>query len=520
MATRETSVESPLHHASHGPPPRSGEDLIRTGLVLDVRAHGALGDGVALDGPAVAAALAAAHKAGGGIVLLPPGTYRSFSLRLPSRVTLAIEAGATLLAATPGPDGAYDLPEDRGPQLYQDFGHSHWHNSLIWAEDAEDIAILGKGRIDGAGLTRNGPGTPWRAQRGERPLSMAAMTAAQVATLEPDAAAMRGQGNKAIALVRCRRVGIADLTILRAGHFAILASEVDDLACTGLTIDTNRDGIDLDGVRRATVSHCRVNTPNDDGIVLKTSLALGRTNCEDVTIEHCTVSGFDPGTLLDGSHGRTQQLAPDLDRVTGRIKLGTESNGDFRRIRIRNCRFVRSRGLAIESVDGGTIEDLHADNLAMEDVTSAPLFVRLGARLRGPAGTTIGAIRGVRLQGITATGVDPRFAAILAGLPDHPIEAVHLADIALHFTGGFAGAAPAPPPERADAYPEPSMFGPTPAWGLWARHVRGLSAVRLSLTRDGADARPPLLLDDADAARIAFDAAEPHCYHIVHNSST
>ncbi|WP_066725847.1 rhamnogalacturonidase [Sphingomonas pituitosa] len=493
---------------------------MRTGLVLDVRAHGARGDGIALDGPAIAAALAAAHQAGGGIVLLPPGTYRSFSLRLPSRVTIAIDAGATLLAATPGPDGAYDLPEERGPQLYQDFGHSHWHNSLIWAEDAEDIALCGKGRIDGAGLTRNGPGTPWSAQRGERPLSMATMTAADVTRLEQDAAAMRGQGNKAIALARCRRVTIEGLTIFRAGHFAILASEVEDLTCSGLTIDSNRDGIDLDGVRRATVSRCRVNTPNDDAIVLKTSLALGRTSCEDVTIEDCTVSGYDLGTLLDGSHGRTQQFSPDRDRVTGRIKLGTESNGDFRRVRIRNCRFVRSRGLAIESVDGGTIEQVRAEDLTMEEVTTAPIFLRLGARLRGPDGTRPGAIRGIDIHGLTATDIDPRFAAILAGLPGHPIEAVRLSDIDLRFGGGPGGALPAAPPELADAYPEPSMFGPTPAWGLWARHVRGLGAARLSLRRSGADPRPPLLLEDAADARIGFDADAPHRYHIVHSNST
>lgn len=493
---------------------------MRTGLVLDVRDHGARGDGTALDGQAIAAALAAAHQAGGGIVLLPPGTYRSFSLRLPSRVTLAIEAGATLLAAMPGADGAYDLPEARGPQLYQDFGHSHWHNSLIWAENAEDIAILGAGTIDGAGLTRNGPGTPWSAQRGERPLSMATMTAADVARLEQDAAAMRGQGNKAIALARCRRVTIADVTIFRGGHFAILASEVEDLTCTGLTIDSNRDGIDLDGVRRAQVSRCRVNTPNDDAIVLKTSLALGRTACEDVTIEDCTVSGYDLGTLLDGTKARTQQLSPDRDRVTGRIKLGTESNGDFRRIRIRNCRFERSRGLAIESVDGGMIEDVLAENLVMDEVTTAPIFLRLGARLRGPSGTRPGGLQNIGIHGVSASGIDPRFAAIFAGLPGHPIEDLRLSDIDLRFAGALDGAPPSTPPELADAYPEPSMFGPTPAWGLWARHVRRLAATRLSLRRTGTDPRPPILLDDAADTRIGFDVDAPHRYHILHNNST
>ena len=477
---------------------------MRTGHVFDVRDHGARGDGVALDSPAINAAILAAEAAGGGVVLLPPGRYLSFSLRLKSRVTLAIEAGATLVAAEKGAHGgAYDLPEDRGPQLYQDFGHSHWHNSLIWADGAEDIAIVGKGRIDGLGLTRNGPGTPWSRQAGERPLSMAGMPARDVAQLEQSRAAMRGMGNKAIALARCRRVRIEDLTIFRAGHFAILASEVDDLAILRVMIDTNRDGIDLDCVRFAKLQKCFVNSPNDDGIVLKTSLALGRrAACEDVEIRDCTVSGFDLGTMLDGTRRRTQELAPDRDRVTGRIKLGTESNGDFRRIRIAGCRFERSRGLALETVDGGTIEDVLAEDIAMDDVTTAPLFLRLGARLRGPEDTRPGVLRNIEIRGLAARGIDPRFAAILAGLPGHPIECVQLRDIDLSFRGGFAGPAPAAPPELSDAYPEPSMFGPTPAWGFWARHVAGLEIKGLRLAREGDDPRPPVLLDDSAVARV------------------
>ncbi|MFD1786339.1 glycoside hydrolase family 28 protein [Sphingomonas floccifaciens] len=475
---------------------------MRTGIVIDVREHGATGTGATLDGPAIQSAIRAAHAAGGGIVVLPPGRYLSFSLRLLSRVTLAIEPGATLIAATPGPLGAYDLPEDRGPQLFQDFGHSHWHNSLIWAEDAEDIAILGGGRIDGHALTRDGPGTPWKPQSGERPLSMARMTADEVAQLERTPEAMRGLGNKAIALAHCTRVAIRDLTIDRGGHIAVLAGEVSDLTLADLTIDTIRDGIDLDCVARAKVERCRVNSPNDDAIVLKTSLGLGRRSvCEEVEIRDCTVSGYDVGTLLDGTLGRTQQMAPDRDRVTGRIKLGTESNGDFRRIRIADCRFDRSRGLAIETVDGGTIEDVRVSGVTMDEVTTAPLFLRLGARLRGPEGTTPGAIRSVSIEGLTATGIDPRFAATIAGIAGHRIEDVRLSDVALHYVGAI-DAVPADPPELADAYPEPSMFGPTPAWGLWARHVRGLDVRELTLSRDREDGRPRVKLDDADGPSL------------------
>src|SRR5918912_620725 len=104
--------------------------------VYDVRAFGAKGDGKALDSPAVNKAIDAAHAAGGGTVRLPAGTYRSFSIHLKSNVSLHLDAGSVLLAADPREgDGKYDPPEPNQWDKYQDFGHSHWQNSLIWGEN-------------------------------------------------------------------------------------------------------------------------------------------------------------------------------------------------------------------------------------------------------------------------------------------------------------------------------------------------------------------------------------------------
>ena len=154
--------------------------------MIDIRDHGAKGDGVALDSPAINAAIAAAAaQPHGGTVTIPAGRYRCYSIRLRSRVTIVLADGAVIEAAT---GTGYDLPEDNGAQLYQDFGHSHWRNSLFWGEDVEDVAVLGPGLIHGIGLTRDGPGARWQAQTGERPLSMRQMTAAEIARLEPDAA--------------------------------------------------------------------------------------------------------------------------------------------------------------------------------------------------------------------------------------------------------------------------------------------------------------------------------------------
>ncbi|MEC9017466.1 MAG: glycosyl hydrolase family 28-related protein, partial [Pseudomonadota bacterium] len=99
---------------------------------FDVRDHGARGDGRTIDSAAINAAILAASAAGGGTVIVPRGRYLCFSLRLQSRVTLLLADGAVIEAADPARHaGRYDLPEDGIDQLYQDFGHSHWHNSLI-----------------------------------------------------------------------------------------------------------------------------------------------------------------------------------------------------------------------------------------------------------------------------------------------------------------------------------------------------------------------------------------------------
>ena len=469
---------------------------------IDVRDHGARGDGRALDSPAFNAAIAAAAaRPHGGTVLVPAGRYRCYSIRLRSRVTIVLAKGAIIEAAT---GTGYDLPEDNGDQLYQDFGHSHWRNSLFWGEDIEDAAITGPGLIHGIGLTRDGPGARWKAQTGERPLSMRQMSAEEIARLEPDAARMNGLGNKAIALRNGRNIRLSGFTMLKCGHFAILATGTQHLTIEDLSIDTDRDGIDLDCVRDVLVERCRVNTPNDDAIVVKSSYALGRRQAaENVVIRRCAVSGYDLGTMLDGSRRTTQVMAPDRDRPTGRIKLGTESNGGYRHIRIEDCSFHHCRGLALETVDGGVMEDVVARRLTMHDVTTAPLFLRIGDRRRGPAGTGVGAIRGVTLSEIVATGIDHRFAATIAGLPGHGIEEVSLSDIRLSYAGGGTAADAARRPEElATAYPEPSMFGVTPAWGLWVRHARGLTVRGLSLTTTTPDARPPFAIEDAVDLRV------------------
>jgi hypothetical protein len=139
------------------PAPAASPRQTDTAGVYNVRAFGAKGDGKALDSPAINRAIDAAHAAGGGTVRFPSGTYRSFSIHLKSNVSLRLASGSVILAADPRDgDGRYDPPEPNQWDKYQDFGHSHWHNSLIWGEGVENVSIEGPGMIWGRGLVRSG----------------------------------------------------------------------------------------------------------------------------------------------------------------------------------------------------------------------------------------------------------------------------------------------------------------------------------------------------------------------------
>jgi polygalacturonase len=456
-------------------------DNINAPAVYDVRAFGAAGDGRTIDSPAVNRAIDAAAEAGGGTVLLRAGNYLCYSIHLKSKVAIYLDAGATIVAADPAADSSrsYDLAESNQPwEDYQDYGHNHWHNSLIWGEGLEGVSICGPGLIWGKGLSRG-----W----GAGPVAEHA-----------------GVANKAIALKNCHNVLLRDFSILHGGHFGILATGVDNLTIDNLKIDTNRDGMDVDCCRNVRISNCSVNSPWDDGICLKSSFALGYARAtEMVTISNCLVSGsYEEGALLDGTFKR---FAADAKVPrTGRIKLGTESNGGFKNITISNCVFDGCNGLAIESVDGAVIEDVSVTNIAMRDIVGAPIFLRLGARMRGPAGAAVGALRRVILSNIScACAPGSRIGSIFAGIPEHPIEDMKVSDIiVVHRGGGTRSDAQLQLAEKEKEYPEPSMFGTTPSHGFFIRHARGVEMNGIKIEHVDEDLRPAFVIDEVEGAEF------------------
>jgi polygalacturonase len=449
--------------------------IVKAQFFYNVKDFGAKADGITVDTKAINAAIEAASKSGGGTVVFPAGTYLSFSIHLKSFTSLHFDNGSTLLAADSTADGKYDAAEINANDKYQDYGHSHWHNSLIWGDSLQNVAITGNGIINGKGLRRN-------------------------------ASERRPWGNKAIALRLCRNVILRDFTILNGGHFGILATGVDNFTLDNLTMDTNRDGMDIDCCSNVHISNCSINSPWDDAVCLKSSFALGYAKpTQNITITNCLVSGFDLGTFYNGTYQRNEwKKVPDKMGPTGRIKFGTESNGGFKNITISNCVFEYCRGLALETVDGALLEDVVINNITMKDMVNAPLFLRLGARMRGPEGVPVGTLRRVNISNINVYNADSHFASSISGVPGNSIEDIQLNNIRISYRAMDSSTTKIPlvVPENEKDYPEPAKMGIMPAYGFYIRHVNGIVMNNVQVSYQENETRPAIILDDVKNAEL------------------
>jgi len=429
---------------------------------IDVRTFGARGDGRSSDTAAINAAIDAAAAKGGGIVRIPAGDYLCHTIHLRDGITLYLERSAVLRAA---PAGQYDAFQPNRWDRFQDFGHSHWHNSMICGVGVKDVAIAGPGMICGDGLSRG-----------------------EVSY----ASARRGGADKIIALKECRNVSLSGFTLIGTPHIAVLATGISNLYVSRLLVDVGRDGIDIDCCEDVVVENSAFNTPHDDSIVLKSSNALGyRRPTANVQIRRCFVTGgFKPATMVDGS----RIAISAAEGMKARIKIGTESCWGFDRVSVENCVMWNALGIPLLTVDGGALTRVALRDIAMRNIQDAPLFLRLGSRLRAPQGATVEPFAGVTVENLACDGF--RMPVTISGIPGHRIADVALRNIELMWHGAptaqegggwnplaaaFA-ANDAAPPEKASDYPEAGMFGPLPARFLFARHVENLAIDGLRLT--------------------------------------
>lgn len=322
----------------------------------------------------------------GGCVLVPEGEFKVYTVRLKSNVNIKLEKGAVLRAAKTeikhsyvtqqGEGGNYDEPETELYVGLQDHGHTYFANSMFYGADLENVMIYGEGLIDGSQMDAETGKREYVLLGGDPP--------------EPEFRKENGHrgewfGNKCIALLRCKNVVLKDFSLVIGGHFAIIAEGVTNMLLDGLLVDTTRDALDVDCCQDVTVKDCTFNSLTDDALVLKASYGAGvfMPTC-NVLIEDCVVSGYDAGSVYAGVYSRDKLIATDRCGPTGRVKLGTESTCGYHTVTIRRVKFDRSRGFALEAVDGADLHDILFEDCVMDNISSSPIFIRAGERGRYP----------------------------------------------------------------------------------------------------------------------------------------
>ncbi len=456
---------------------------------FDVGLFGAVGNGTNFDTKAIQSAIDAAASAGGGLVRFLPGKYLSGSLRLKSHVTIWLDKGATLLGSPHRAD--YSKLATRA-----DYGKLNFY-ALLLADGQEDIGIAGEGVIDGQGTrlvadTRHimPQRNPPYADEIERPFI--------------------------INFRDCQKVTIRDITLTNSSCWT-----EDYHNCRNLTVEhikvramaaITTDGVDIDGCSNAVVRDCDFDT-EDDAICLKSSDRL----CENVLVENCRV--------------RSSCYA---------FKLGTASTKGFKNITCRNLYIYDTyrSGIAVECVDGGSLENVNISNITITNTCNA-IFIRLGHRNRNGS---IGSLRNVTISDVTAEipnrpreemnkfpadwqghGNHPLIPSSITGLPGAPVRDITLRNVSLIF-GGVGGKSKhkehqledqlGDVPECADKYPSCAMFGSLPAWGFYCRHADGIKFENVTLKVKGKDFRPALICDDVknlvlEGSHILSAGSEP-----------
>ncbi|MGO9259214.1 MAG: glycoside hydrolase family 28 protein [Bryobacteraceae bacterium] len=453
---------------------RASGDSTPAGLrIYDVREHGATGGGKVLDTAAINRTIDMCHDQGGGMVYLPPGTYLTGTVVLKSNVTLYLEAQATIL----GSRDLKDYTPAPGPPARGDANQKH----LIFARDAENIAICGPGSIDGqgpsfwqpSGRIPPPPEESWR----------------DVATYDWKAG---DRPSPMIELVGCRNLRLEEVRIRNASGWTLRPINCDNVFLRGLHIQNpvigpNTDGIDATGCHNLFISDCLIDT-GDDAICLKSENPYGgevRVS-KNIAITNCVLTCCCNG-----------------------LKFGTATQGGFENVVFTNSVIFNEAvdpkarviaGIAVEMVDGGWVEGVVISNVRMQNVRT-PVFVRRGIRRARPDGTP-GTLRGVRIDNLHATG--SILTSSVTGLPGFEAEDVALSNVLIESReGGQAEWAEREVPEVPQAYPEARMFGRLPSWGFYARHVKGLRLRGVELHAAGGDERPAVICDDAADLEIS-----------------
>lgn len=434
-----------------------------------VTSFGAIGDGKTLNTKAIQKAIDAANKNKGGRVIFSKGRFLSGSIVLKNGVELFFEEGAILLGST-NPE---DYPKYEGIR------------ALIIANEAKNIAVNGKGSIDGQG----------------RELALAIDSLHHTGVrIDPKYNYRRmrpedGRG-KLISFVKCDSITMINITLKDSPGWVQCFTNCKNIVIDAMKVNStaywNNDGIDIDGCENVRITNCNVNAA-DDGICLKSETPGLQNN--NIYIANCRI--------------RSSANA---------VKFGTGSYGSFKNVTIENIEVYNTfrSAIAIESVDGAEIENIKVSNITAVNTGNA-ILIRLGHRNGDKPGYIKNvSIKNVKVQvpfGRPDIDYDMRgpevdyfhnpFPASIAGIPGHLIENVTLENIEITYPGRASKGMAYHPlsrlkdvKENINGYPEFSMFGELPSWGFYVRHVNGIEMKNIKLILEKEDFRPAFVFDD------------------------
>ncbi len=457
-------------------------------VVIDITRFGAVGNGKTLNTTAIQKAIDECHQQGGGKVVFPAGNWLSGTIVLKDQVTLQFKKDARLLGSTDINDYQNIDPFTDG--LGIDVG---W--ALLVAVDAKNIGIEGEGAIDGQGFK---------------------LKEQQIATDMRPESQRWGRRPFLVRIVRCENVTVKGITLNYAAawtshYFQSKKINIENVKIVSHGVAHN-DGIDIDGCQEVHIKNCDV-VSGDDALCFKTTSST-------MACSNIVVSGM------------------RLKSNQGAIKMGTESMAPFENITITDCYIydTNNGGIKLLTVDGAHLRNVQISDITMVNVRT-PMLLRLGSRLsvfrkgkdsQQPTGTLENVvIKNVKAQAAANAQLTPPSGILITGVPGHYITNVTLENIEITLAGGgTAENAQQQVPEAVDKYPEVKTFGPlVPAYGIWARHVKGLKLVNITLHLDSIDRRPAFICEDGqdievDGRKIPETIGKPAIIHLENIKNT
>jgi polygalacturonase len=371
---------------------------------------------------------------------------------------MRLDAGATIRGAS---NDNYDEAEDNPWDEYQDYGHSHFHNAMIYGDRLSNIAFVGDGVIDGGG---------------------------HLITGNPD----DGEADKIISLTRCTGLNVGDgLTLRRGGHFAMLINGCADVTSDDLTIDTasDRDGWNVISTTNVRITNANISA-NDDALAFKSDYALGaKLPNGNVTVYDSYLSAECCNALMFGSE-----------------TCGDFTGYDFQRITIEGS---NKSGLGMVSMDGTVISDVHYKDITMTNVRAA-ITQKIGTRRRCGNNPGVGRIHDVTYENITSSGQDSsNFTATLWGEAgaNNKISDVTFTNVNLTVPGGNGSVSTGVPSNDPNNY-NPNSIGTRPAYGWYVRNVNNVRFVGGSVRFEDSDARPAVIVNNSTGVTFEPYVAE------------